>query len=487
MNSLPEAETPVYYVYTKAEKKRDTGHSYISTGYGYYIQLFYDFKIEGIKGRFKSPSVENDDTQESLEERGYRFSMGGSSDSYKVTAENRNDFENTVEKSYTYEKSTSTSTTVSNTYSQNWTEETTIGVEFSVPVLAALSPTAKVEQSFSYSYGMEKTYETSKEESYSQSIQDTISVPLPAHTGIDINVDVKDMTTTIPYTGAVHIKYKTMILSASGCNVTKVNGTNENRWKERTYQKYTFGRDGRSAIEDLDARIENRNVSGFDPDKLNMNTLYQGEFKTAADALLSGQPVAPYFGDFHYTSKNTIITPQQVYPIYALDRLVPDTENIMLYEQQDMRLDSIKVQALNEHAVAWYGFNPRLSGKWTVVDENLDDASEYAEITKNKNGYPLLQALKPNDGKELFLRYEPKSSIETTDDFNSELIELTINPVKLSSVTVEGSFDTFYLNDGNNKTDVAGLTVTAKDDTGEDFTVTTDRINGMQRKQTALP
>ena len=119
-----------------------------------------------------------------------------------MTAENRNDFENTVEKSYTYEKSTTTSTTVSNTYSQNWTEETTIGVEFSVPVLAALSPTAKVEQSFSYSYGMEKTYESSKEESYAQSITDTISVPLPAHTGLDINVDVTDLQTTIPYTGA---------------------------------------------------------------------------------------------------------------------------------------------------------------------------------------------------------------------------------------------------------------------------------------------
>ena len=64
-----------------------------------------------------------------------------------------------------------------------------------------------------------------------------------------------------------------------------------------------------------------------------------------------------------------------------------------------MRLDSIKVQALNEHDVAWYGFNPRLSGKWTVVDEDGNDASEYAEITTNRNGYPLLQALKPNDGK----------------------------------------------------------------------------------------
>lgn len=472
LNSLPEAETPVYYVCTRAKKERNDSHSYISTGYGYYIQLFYDFEIEGIKGRFKSPSVENDDTQESLEERGYKFSMGGSSDSYKVTAENRNDFENTVEKSYTYEKSTSTSTTVSNTYSQNWTEETTIGVEFSVPVLAALSPTAKVEQSFSYSYGMEKTYETSKEESYSQSIQDTISVPLPAHTGIDINVDVKDMTTTIPYTGAVHIKYKTMILSASGCNVTKVNGTNENRWKERAYQKYTFGRDGRSAIEDLDARIENRNVPGFDHDKLDMKTLYQGEFKTAADTLLSGQPVAPYFGDFHYTSKNTIITPQQVYPIYALDRLVPDTENITLYKQQDMRLDSIKVQALDEYDVAWYGFNPRLSGAWAIEDEDGKDASEYAEIGENRNGYPILKALKPNDDKKLFLVYAPDYRIETTAEFRSESIALTINPVKLSSVTVEGSFDTFYLNDGPNETDVSGLTVTAKDEDGNDFDVT---------------
>ena len=472
LNSLPEAETPVYYVCTKAEEVLNTKYSEISTGYGYYIQLFYDFEIEGIKGRFISPSVENDDTAENLEKKGYIFSLGGSSASYKVTAENRNNFENTVEKSYTYEKSISTSTTVSNTYSQNWTEATTIGVEFSIPILAAFSPNAKVEQSFSYSYGMEKTYETSKEESYSQSIQDTISVPLPAHTGIDINVDVKDMKTTIPYAGAVRIKYKTMILSASGCHRTKYAGVNWDEWLEMTNYKYTFGRGGLSAIEDLDARIENRNVVGYDPDKLDMKTLYQGDFKTAADTLRSGQPVAPYFGDFHYTSKNTIITPQQVYPIYALDRLVPDTENITLYEQQDMRLDSIKVQALNEHEVAWYGFNPRLSGKWTVVDENLDDASEYAEIGENRNGYPILKALKPNDGKELFLRYEPKSSIETTDDFNSDLIELTIKPVALSEVKLAGEFDTFYLNDGNNTTDVSNLIVTAKDEDGNDFDVT---------------
>ena len=469
LNSLPEEETPVYYVSTRAERERDDHHSYVSTGYGYYVQAFYDFEIQGIADRFETPSIAADDTTASLEQKGYQFNLGGSSDSYKVTAENRNDFENTVEKSYTYEKSTTTSTTVSNTYSQNWTEETTIGVEFNVPVLAALSPTAKVEQSFSYSYGMEKTYESSKEESYAQSITDTISVPLPAHTGLDINVDVTDLQTTIPYTGAVRIKYKTMLLSVTGYHRTK--GSIDS-WKGRDFKQYTFGRNGLSAIEDLDARIQNRNVSGYDPDGLDMNTLYRGAFKTAADQLRSGQPVAPYFGSFHYTSKNTVITPQKVYPIYALDRLVPDTDQVSLYEQQSLRLDSIKVEAKNEYDVDWYGFNPRLSGEWTVVDENLDDASEYAEVTTNRNGYPVLEARKPNDGKPLFLRYQPKASIETTDNFKSELVELTILPVSLSSVTVTGSFEPFYFNDSSNTADVKGLTVTAKDEKGENFDVT---------------
>ena len=46
----------------------------------------------------------------------------------------------------------------------------------------------------------------------------------------------------------------------------------------------------------------------------------------------------------------------------------------------------------------------------------LNDASEYAEVTTNRNGYPVLKALKPNDGAQLFLRYQPKDTIEITDN-----------------------------------------------------------------------
>ena len=73
LNSLPEAETPVYYVCTRVERENNYYDSWINTGYGYYIQLFYDFEIEGIKGRFISPSVANDDTAENLEKKGYQF------------------------------------------------------------------------------------------------------------------------------------------------------------------------------------------------------------------------------------------------------------------------------------------------------------------------------------------------------------------------------------------------------------------------------
>ncbi len=41
-----------------------------------------------------------------------------------------------------------------------------------------------------------------------------------------------------------------------------------------------------------------------------------------------------------------------------------------------------------------------------------------------------------------------------------------------SSVTVEGSFEPFYFNDGSNTADVSSLTVTAKDEDGNDFDVT---------------
>lgn len=414
------------------------------------IQLFYDFKVEGLSDRFITPDFGIGDSLKDLKSKGIIYGLGGSSDSYTVKAENYNDFPNTVQKSYTYEKSTATSTEVSNSYTKDWSEETSVGVDIKLPFVNLVS--AKVEQKVGYSYGISKTYSTSKSDSYTQSISDTIEVPLPPHTGIDIDVNIIDTTTTIPYTGAVRITYKTMVVYAACISVHEEGGGGA----ENANGSFSFGNETYTAIQDLDRRIVNAGIDGYDPEGLNLQLTSPGlmsntAFKSAADKLRSGQPYSPYGGVFNYTSKGTTITPRKVIPIYPADRFVTDTEEITLYEQQSQRLDGIKLTALNEHDVPYYGFNARLDGEWTVVDEDGDENTDYAEIDTDRNGYPILKATAPTGREELYLQYKPDTSkVEVSGNYISETIELKIKPVKLSDVILEGSFPDVILDDGEN-------------------------------------
>lgn len=434
------------------------------------IQLFYDFQVEGLPGRFDTPDFEVGDGLADLSTNGITYALGGSSDSYTVKAENPNDFSNTVQKSYTYEKSTATSTEVSNSYSKDWSEETTVGVDIKLPFVNLVS--AKVEQKVGYSYGLSKTYSSAKSDTYSQSISDTIEVPLPPHTSIDIDVNIVDTTTSIPYTGAVRVTYKTMAVYSAGI-VESDEGGGDTNFADGIF---SFGDETYTAIQDLDRRIVNAGLGpDSDRDRLDLRSTGNGlmaisSFSSAAGQLRSGQPYSPYGGMFNYTSKGTTITPKKVVPLYPAALFEPDTESITLYEQQTQRLDGIKVLALNEYDVPYYGFNPRLDGEWTVVDEDGDLNTDYAEIGADRNRNPIVKALKPTGDTELYLRYAPDpAKVDLDDDCFIEEIGLTVKGVPLSAVTLEGSFDEFYLDDGSNTTDVFGLTVTAEDLEGEPF------------------
>ena len=162
-------------------------------------------------------------------------------------------------------------------------------------------------------------------------------------------------------------------------------------WKGREFEQYTFGRNGRSAIEDLDARIQNRTVSGYDPDGLDMSSLYQGEFKTAADQLCSGQPVAPYFGR-STTHPRTPSSPRRrcTQSMHSIVWCLIPNRFLCTSSKACVWTASRSRRKTN---TTWTGTAsiPRLSGEWTVVDEGLNDASEYAEVTTNRNGYPVLK------------------------------------------------------------------------------------------------
>lgn len=460
-----------YQMQTHRTGDEEFGNFYGAAG-AITIQLFYDFKVEGLPEKFITPDFEVGDTEADLKDAGITFALGGSSDSYTVRAENPNDFANTIQKSYTYEKSTSTSTEVSNSYSQEWSEETTVGVEIGIPVVSLAGLSVNVEQKVGYSYGLNKTYSSAQSDTYSQSITDTIEVPLPPHTGIDIDVTTVDSTTSIPYTGAARVTYKTMVVYAAGVSEYE-DGTGNRKNRNGSF---SFGDGAYSAIQDLDRRIVNAMGPDSDRDGLDLRSTGNGlmansAFSFVADRLRSGQPYSPYAGVFNYTSKGTTIIPKKVVPLYPAARFVPDTESITLYEQQSQRLDGIKVSAFNEYDVPYYGFNARLDGEWTVVDEDGDLNTEYAEIATDRNRNPIVKALKPTGDTEIYLRYAPDpAKVDLDDDCFIEEIALTVKGVDISSVTLEGSFEEFVLDDDDNTTDVSGLDVTAEDINGEPFT-----------------
>lgn len=328
-----------------------------------------------------------------------------------------------------------------------------------------------------YSYGIGKTYSTSKSDTYTQSISDTIEVPLPPHTGIDIDVNIIDTNTSIPYTGAARITYKTKVIYAAG--ISNYEDGQGGRVNENG--SFSFGNETYTAIQDLDRRILNAAISGYDPDGLNLHSTSPGlmsnsNFATAANKLRSGQPYSPYGGIFNYTSKGTTITPRKVVPIYPADRFVPDIEEITLYEQQSQRLDGININALNKYDVPYYGFNGRLDGRWTVVDENDSFNSDYATITTDRNGYPIVKAIAPNEDTELYLRYNPDTTkIALGHDYKSETILLKIKPVLLTDLTLNGSFAEIILGD-TDTTDTTNLVLTAKDAEGNPYVTTSSAI-----------
>ena len=156
---------------------------------------------------------------------------------------------------------------------------------------------------------------------------------------------------------------------------------------------------------------------------------------------------------------------------------MPDIEEITLYEQQSRRFDSIKLNALNEYDVPYYGFNARIDGIWIVVDKEGDINNDYAQITTDRNGYTLLKAMAPNEDTELYLKYKPDASkIAVGNNYNSETILLNIKPVTLTDVTLKGSFTDVILDDGPNTANTSNLILSAKDEEGRPLTTTPSAI-----------
>ena len=407
----------------------------------YTAQVFYDFEIHGIADDFNTPKFSKNDSMDQLKDSGINFSLTGSADGKTLNVENPTSKEIVASQAYSYEKTTTASTSVESAYSENWSNETMLGTEvtISVPMFDSFSSTAKVENTFSFGYEMANTYASTKGTEETETINSSVSMPLPPHTKASISVDVADTQTKIPYDGRVWISYKTILQRGLTSYTRRSDGTcmvlnmpydfstpvpaNEG---DLTPSVYHFGRNGLSATEDLQDRIANRKVAGYNADYPHMQEWVDGySLQGAAHALHNNAPIAPYFGDFYFNTTSVNITPQPIVPMYALRKVVPSTDSLTVKAGAQQPLGGITAEAFDLYDVPYYGFNVRTDGAWQLtMDEG--DPGDYAEISYDKNQKPVLNGLKPTNGAKLYLEYQPRDMSKCTNDYYSEPIAVVV-------------------------------------------------------------
>ncbi|WP_313164561.1 S-layer homology domain-containing protein [Sedimentibacter sp.] len=470
---LPATTGPVLAQYEQSMQTRSTLFSNGDIVYAAFnLQIFYDFKLEPIQEEFETPSFNVGDTLESLTAKNIKIVDGVGTDSYVVTAENKNDFSNTVSKTYQYSKSTETSTELVSEYTEGWQKETTLSVGMNIPLISKISVEPKIEQKTTFNYSLSKVSTSTEKESVSQSVEDKIQVDLPAHTAIDIAVNTSDTTTEIPYTGVGRISYKTMILYGLIVGPESAGGpgsSNNPADGHFVFGRITFGNDDHDAMGHLDVKIEN-GKSGFTTgedqvDKVDYAAFVNNaEYLSTANTLLSGQPKSPYKGNFYYTTKNTVLNPSKVVPIYGAKTFEVSTDKITLYKGQSAPANTVSVTAKNEYGVPYYGFNQRLDGKWKIIDESGNENSNYAEIQRDYNQNPVIVAKNATTGTAIFLQYQPDTDKfeEIDEHYVSQRILLDIKEHEAANVQIGGEFTPLILNDGANTTNTASLDVKIK-------------------------
>ncbi len=417
LKKLPEvAQEPIDFFYTRSVNKEGSESLY---GLTTVFHFFYDFELEAAEDHFSTPQVQEGDLRSTLKKLGITFTLGNTADGYTLTVENDQRVENSVDQSYTYEKITSVSTTADNPHLDAWRGEDP-GVSIGIPQLPGLGSKLAVHKILPHTLSLESTLASSSAEPHSESITNTLSTILPAHTGVHIQVDMADIQTRLPYQGAMRVKYKVLMVCMDG----SYTGTD---WKNPASTVYQFGSENQSAVENLSLRVDQLRNARQHRDIPKFPTWYKKEadFKNAVDYLIGGQPLAPYFGTLSATVRDAIITAGETYPLYPLDRIVPDWDALTLEVGESLRLDTIGVTALNSYDVPYYGFDVLLDGHWSVLNEHGHEAAAYAEISLDEQGMPLLKALGPQEGLQLV--YVVDGGIQQTASFYSTPITLTIH------------------------------------------------------------
>jgi hypothetical protein len=451
------------------------------------VTIFYDFKFDIIEVDSTRQGLNiGDDVSSEIE---IRNGINSQSSAFQAINPNLSTIE--VSKGYTYTKSQELSHEKSSSVEFGFSNSLTAGLEVSLPTQIV---SGKVENTFNYSFNTAEGWSSSETRTTQEEVVDSISVPLPPHTTIEILEKSSTSQVTVPYSGKAVMTYKVAVFRMHGMdpifaksylqakNLSFNTPIDYDRFDSQVYPVVFLGKENGDAIDDFDQRLyisKKLNDSGAsDPDKIDWYNSFGENWKNDGAEIENLKYIryAPAGGKFNYSATGTTISPGVIQPLYNLKNIIPETENITMYEGESYELDSINLKALNAYDVDYYGFKKRYSGSWKIVDIEGNEDNKYASIESGLNGN-IIQA---NAEGLTYLQYVslPMPNVESEekgdmiDPVNSYLIPIRIHPTLLSDLRLIGELEPLYLNETNNEVNLSGLTVEALNEDGERVTPT---------------
>ncbi|MCR4710489.1 MAG: hypothetical protein K5653_09580 [Clostridiales bacterium] len=360
----------------------------------------------------------------------------------------------------------------------------TLGSTFKIGIeheLAILKATTELE--FSSSAEVEKGWGKSTESSNQKDFSSTVTVEMPAYTGIMLKQSEAEHYAVTEYNCPISISYRVRVIEYQYINSSS--GTKSGSVLAN------FGSDG-SDVKDARASLYKRAVvesAHVDSDLITWTSIISdADTKTAIDYMSSYVPMASTSAKFTETLKTVV---NEVYGLMPLNPLkiiqMPDQDNeVDLTVGESFRIDNIALEGLNEKNYEYYGFDGSNAdnGYWIIVDEDgkeLTDNSVAKITTNSSTGRKTLTAVSPGT---VFLKYminENKYSTWSAPDTyatndsltKTAVIQVNISeaPISIQDAEVVLSKTSFTFNGNIQKPKIKtidGLTLTS----GTDYTIT---------------
>ena len=411
---------------------------------GAYVVYFSDFKVSPLLPEDKGTNYVSTVVKDKKIE----------GDSYASTIKNNTAADTSASQTLSSTASASVSSEINGSNSYTYGTTLHFGLEKEFTVVKA-----SFEAEFSFSNEIQRGWSETSEHSEDKSVERSVSVDLPAYTGVMLKSSQREQEVKTRYNCPIAISYRVRIVEYN--DFKGQIGSTESVYQNKVITD--FNNDARAdlmqraVIDKTHVAADGIHWDDFDSDS---------EMQTLIGYMSSSVPMsstAASFTEKLNTVEHSIDCLMPTLPLRTV-QMTDQSDEVTLKAGDSMRVDNINLEGLNDRKSTYYGFDEKY-GHWTIIDEEGNELTDGAIASLEKQpalGREVLKAVAPG---KVFLKYViDEDRYGTWDDAancakNSELEKTAIIEVNIEKAD-EGNGG--KENNNNIKKDKAANTLAVK-------------------------